>query len=91
MRIFSWCQTWDYKKKKINSFCLYQYDNTIEETGVSLPTSVNERASDTTNKLASPSFIDKGLQSTGAQMTTYIIAPKCGNEEVNCHPTDGES
>ena len=60
MRIFSWCQTWDQKKKKINSFCLYQYDNPTKETSVSLPTSLNERASDTTNKMASPSFIDKG-------------------------------
>ena len=36
------------------------YDDPTEETGVSLPTSVNERASDTTNKMGSPSFIDKG-------------------------------
>ena len=36
------------------------YDNPTEETGVSLPTAVNKRASDTTNTMASPSFIDKG-------------------------------
>ena len=29
------------ENKKINSFCLYQYDNPTEGTGVSLPTSVN--------------------------------------------------
>ena len=34
-------------------------DNLTEETGARLPTSVNERASDTTNKMASPLFIDK--------------------------------
>ena len=36
------------------------YDDPTEEIGVSLPTSVNERASDTTNKITGPSFIDKG-------------------------------
>ena len=35
------------------------HDNLTEETGARLPTSVNERASDTTNKMASPLFIDK--------------------------------
>ena len=35
------------------------YDDPTEEIGVSLPTSVNERASDTTNKITGPSFIDK--------------------------------
>ena len=39
-------------------FC-YMDDNLTEETGASLPTSENERASDTTNKMASPLFIDK--------------------------------
>ena len=35
-------------------------DNLTEETAARLPTSVNERASDTTNKMASPLFIDNG-------------------------------
>ena len=34
-------------------------DNLTEKTGASLPTSENERASDTTNEMASPLFIDK--------------------------------
>ena len=47
-------------KKSKWTLSVYMYDDPTEETGVSLPTSVNERASDTTNKMASPSFIDKG-------------------------------
>ena len=47
-------------KKSKWTLSVYMYDDPTEETGVSLPTSVNERASDTTNKMGSPSFIDKG-------------------------------
>ena len=45
-------------KKKMKIFC-YMDDNLTEKTGASLPTSENERASDTTNEMASPLFIDK--------------------------------
>ena len=54
-----------------------------------------ERTSEWHNKKNGESLIHRqgwrGLQSTGAQMTTYIIAPKFGNEDVNYHPADGES
>ena len=48
------------EKRSKWTFSVYMYDNPTEETGVSLPTSVNERASDTTNKMAGPSFVDNG-------------------------------
>ena len=59
------------------------YDNPTQKTGVSLPTSVNERASDTLST--------RGFQSTGAQMITSIIASKCGNKDVNCYLADGKA
>ena len=38
-----------------------------------------------------PNSSKRGLQSTWAQMTTYIIASKFGNKDVNCYPADDES
>ena len=42
------------EKRSKWTLSVYMYDNPTEETGVSLPTSVNKRASDTTNEMASP-------------------------------------
>ena len=67
------------------------YDDPTQEIGVSLPTSVNERASDTTNKITGPSFIDKGPSIDWSTDYNLYNCFKCGNKDVNCYPADGES
>ena len=63
-------------------FC-YMDDNLTEETGASLPTSENERASDTTNKMASPLFIDKRPSIGWTYRFIYRAVAK-DEEEIKC-------